>query len=191
MSSVRFIIITVPPPELSVLLESARKEAATLSHSCAALAYPPHITMRTGAVVPEESAESFADGLRESLGAWRPFTIHARGFFRAAYSSADGKPLHMVAWKVQADPHLVGLHARLASYTPFQRRAQPVFEPHLTLAFEDITEEAAVRLLRAAEKTPQTFPPELSWPCTNVGLYRKNEFHWEPYIVFRTLESTP
>jgi Bacterial phosphonate metabolism protein (PhnI) len=60
---VRFVIITVPPPELSVLLESTRAAAASLTRSCAALAYPPHITLRTGAVVPEESVESFASGL--------------------------------------------------------------------------------------------------------------------------------
>ena len=83
MSDVRFIIITVPPPALSVLLESARAAAASLTRTCAALAYPPHVTLRTGALVPEESVESFAAGLRESLGAWRPFTINARGFFHA------------------------------------------------------------------------------------------------------------
>jgi hypothetical protein len=95
----------------------------------------------------------------------------------------------MVAWKVLADQPLMDLHARLASYGPWRRRTQPSFEPHLTLAFEDITEGGARLLLDHAEGNPQTFPPDLSWPCNNVGLYRKNEFHWEPYIVFRTRET--
>ena len=191
MSDVRFIIITVPPPALSILLETARAAAASLTRTCAALAYPPHITLRTGALVPEESVESFAAGLRESLGVWRPFTINTRGFFRATYSSENGEPLHMVAWRVLADAPLMDLHARLVAYTPHRRRPQPAFEPHLTLAFEDISENDAQLLLRFVEESPDAFPPNLSWPCNNVGLYRKNDFHWEPYIVFRTMETAP
>lgn len=189
MSEVRFIVITVPPPGVSLVLESARAAAASLTGSSAALAYPPHVTLRTGAVVPGESVEAFASGLRESLGTWRLFPIRTRGFFHAAYSEGTGEPLHMVAWKVIADQPLTDLHARLASYGPWRRRTQPVFEPHLTLAFEDITENGARLLLDHAVGDPQVFPPDLAWPCSNVGLYRKNGFQWEPYIVFRTPET--
>jgi 2'-5' RNA ligase len=191
MSDVRFIIITVPPPALSTLLESARAAAASRTRTCEALAYPPHVTLRTGAVVPEDSVGSFTDGLRESLGAWRPFTITTSGLFHATYPSGDGQQLHMVAWRVVADAPLMDLHARLVSYTQYRRRPQPAFEPHLTLAFEDISERDARLLLRFAEENPEAFPPELSWPCNNVGLYRKVDFHWEPSAVFRTLETAP
>lgn len=191
MSEVRFIIITVPPPDTSMRLENARAAAASFSRSCAALAYPPHVTLRTGAVVPEQSIAAFAEGLQESLGAWRPFIIRMRGLFQASWQSGDGEELHMVAWRIERDAPLLDLHERLSAFTPFRRRAQPAFEPHLTLAFEDITATGARDLLRHAQGDPGTFPPDLAWPCNNIGLYRREGVRWEPFIVLRTMERSP
>jgi 2'-5' RNA ligase len=189
MSDVRFIIITVPPPDVAAALEAPRRAAAERSGSRAALAFPPHVTLRTGAVVPALSISEFAVGVRVALGPWRPFTIRAPGLFHTPYENGGGGLNHMVGWRVEVDEPLLRLHKALLSFDRFQRRAQPRFEPHVTLAFDDLEESDAVTLLAEARSRPDLYPPALSWTCDNVGLYRLCDETWEPYIVFHPQEA--
>jgi hypothetical protein len=62
VNGTRLIIITVPPPDVAAALHRARSEAARLTGSVAALAYPPHLTLRTGAVVPADGTHAFLEG---------------------------------------------------------------------------------------------------------------------------------
>jgi len=190
VGDVRFIIITVPPPAVANALEGPRRLAAERSGSHAALAYPPHVTLRTGAVVPALNISEFAAGIRAALGPWRPFTITARELFHTPYEDGDGDLRHMVGWRVDANEPLCKLHRDLLSFGRFQLRPQPAFEPHLTLAFDDLEEAQAEELLAYARSRPDLFPPELTWTCDNVGLFRKCDGAWEPYIAFSAPEGT-
>jgi 2'-5' RNA ligase len=87
--------------------------------------------------------------------------------------------------RIAPDPPLLELHGLLLSYTRFRRRPQPFFEPHLTLAFHDLTEESGHALLDRAKALPEIFPPRLDWECDNVGLYRQIGERWEPYYQFQ------
>jgi 2'-5' RNA ligase len=189
MKDIRFIIITVPPAELSARLEAPRRQAAALTGSACALAYPPHVTLRTGALVPLRSVREFAAGVRAALGPWRPFALRTEGVFHSPYENGDGGLKHMVGWRVVVDEPLLKLHRDLLSFERFRRRAQASFEPHLTLAFDDLQEDHALALLDHARSHPEVFPPELSWTCSNVGLYREWEERWEPYIEFHAPEG--
>ncbi len=189
MSDVRFIIITVPPPDVAAALEAPRRAAAERSGSRAALAFPPHVTLRTGAIVPARSISEFAVGVRVALGPWRPFPIAARELFHTLYENGGGGLKHMVGWRVDLDEPLLGLHKALLSFDRFQRRPQPSFEPHVTLAFDDLEESEAAALLADTRSQPNLYPPVLRWTCDNVGLYRQCDEAWEPYIVFHPQEA--
>jgi 2'-5' RNA ligase len=184
LSGIRFVILTIPPPPLCARLEAAHAMASALTGSVAALAFPPHVTLRTGAMVPSQNIAEFAAGIRAAMGPWQPFPLRSQSLFAAPYESDDGNIRHMVAWRFALDPPLLELHRRLLSYARFRRRPQPHFEPHLTLAFDDLIEEAARLLLERAKGLPDVFPPTLSWECDNVGLYRLNGDRWEPYYQF-------
>jgi len=150
-----------------------------MTGSTAALAYPPHVTLRTGALVPERNVAEFAAGMAQTLGKWRAFPVRTDGLFSTTYQAQDGTPRYIVGWRVVPDACLAGLHRRLLSYERFMRRAQPAFEPHVTLAFEDLAEEQVDPLLRHATDRPRVYPPRLEWPCTSVGLYWLRDGGWE------------
>jgi 2'-5' RNA ligase len=189
VNDVRFIIITVPPADVAARLEEARREASGLTHSRAALAYPPHVTLRTGAIVPPDSIGKFAAGMRTALGEWSPFPMRAEGLMHSVYEDHDGLSRHIVGWRVPADEPLLRVHRDLLSFRLYQRRAQPPFEPHLTLAFEDLEEQDAGRLLLHAASRPEIFPLELCWTCDRVGLYREMDESWEPFFEFHATEA--
>lgn len=189
MSEVRLTIVTIPPAALCGRLTGIRSLAAALTGSRAALLHPPHVTLRTGALVPEKSIKGFALELREAIGAWRPFVLRAQGLVHTTYADEEGRQRELVAWRILPDPPLMSMHARLLTCTRWQRRPQPPFEPHLTLAYEDLTVDAAQALLQAAQADPPLYPPELSWSCSNVTLCRFDGNYWEPCEMIQTLEE--
>ena len=58
-SIVRLIIISLPPEPLLGRLTELRREMCALADSREALRYPVHITLRTGALVPEDELPRF------------------------------------------------------------------------------------------------------------------------------------
>lgn len=189
MSEVRLTIVTIPPAPLCGRLTGLRSLAAGLTGSRAALLHPPHLTLRTGALVPEKMIGSFVRELRQALGPWRPFTLRAQGLFHTTYPDEAGSLRHLVAWRILPDPPLVDMHVRLLTCTRWQRRPQPPFEPHLTLAYEDLAADAAESLLQAAAAQPALYVPEFSWPCANVTLCRFAADRWEPCEMIQTIEE--
>lgn len=189
MNEIRLTIVTIPPAPLCGKLTGVRSLASTLTGSRAALLHPPHVTLRTGALVPEKQIKGFTQELRKAVGSWRPFPLRAQGLVRTVYTDEEGCPRQLVAWRILPDAPLLDLHARLLGCTRWQRRPQPPFEPHLTLALEDLSEEAAQRLLAAALAEPGTYPPAFSWPCTNITLCRFAGERWEPCEVLQTIEE--
>ena len=185
MNATRFVIITVPPPEVASAIHQARAEAGRLTGSVAALAYPPHLTLRSGVVVPLEDTPSFLEAFGACVGFWEPFSLRADGIVRSSYEAGDGAKRHLVAWHVEPSSALLGFHERLIGFVRYQRRPQPPFVPHLTIAYEDLGEQDAEVLLAHAAAPPEAFPPRLSWPCDNVALYRLIGGVWLPFHVYR------
>lgn len=63
----RFIIITVPPQPIFRKLEKLIKECSLLGNTYEAVAYPPHITLRTGALVPNGDVKPFVEGFKKKF----------------------------------------------------------------------------------------------------------------------------
>jgi hypothetical protein len=59
--TVRFIIITVAPQPVASEIDRARRAVCAVGQSNAALAYPPHVTLRTGVRVPVDIVSAFLD----------------------------------------------------------------------------------------------------------------------------------
>jgi 2'-5' RNA ligase len=90
-----------------------------------------------------------------------------------------------VAWRVEPDEALMALHHRLLRYRDFQRRPQSEYEPHVTIAFDDLGDRGAASLLAHAAAHPEAFPPIVSWTCDNVALYRQVAGSWLPDQTWR------
>jgi len=188
--SLRFVITTVLNGCAGEMVEAARREATRLSGSRAALAWPPHVTLRTGAVVPAPRVDEFVEEMGQALGAWRPFRLATTGIAHERYGAEDGSMHNLVAWSVVLDAPLHDLHRRLLSCSRWQRRPQPTFAPHLTLAFDDLDDAGAARLMAEVEWRADLFPTRLAWSCDNVCLHRWEGDRWIEHHAWRP-ELTP
>lgn len=186
MERIRFVIITVPPLRVVQQIDRFRIPAADVSHSRIALAYPPHVTLRTGALVPAAEVVDYVHGLRETLSDFRPFEISTTELIASTYEES-GETRYFVGYGVERSPELMALHDRLLTYSRFIKRKQPNFEPHLSIAYGDLTAEGQAAILHLAEKNPSLAPSRLSWICDNVGLYHRVGGEWVPYEVIQAV----
>lgn len=182
MERIRFVIITVPPRGVTQQIDRFRVPAADVSGSRIALAYPPHVTLRTGALVPAADVAEYVGGLRETLSDFRPFEIRTAGLISSTYREA-GEKKHFVGYAIEKSGELLSLHHRLLTYVPWIKREQPPFEPHLSIAYGDLSAEGRSAIMHLVEKNPGIAPGELSWSCDNVGLYHRVGGEWQPFAV--------
>jgi 2'-5' RNA ligase len=182
--AVRFIVITTPPPEVGRPIDEARQLVSGISGSRAALAYPPHVTLRTGMLVPAALVSSFLDGFEVVVAGWEPFLIRTDGLWITSYRDR-GKEKFLVGYRVVKDPGLTTLNRRLLAYTTWRASNRLSFEPHLTLAFDDLDLDGFVRVQHWLNDSPGVLPQAFSWTCDNVGLFRREGDSWCPYKVWR------
>jgi len=180
---VRFIVITTPPSEVSARIDEARRVVCEVAHSRASLSYPPHITLRTGALVPVESVPIFLDGFDAVARDWQPFSVRTDGIFSTTYRDRDIER-YLVAYRVAKDAAITALNEKLLRYTIWRASNRLHFEPHLTLAFEDMDVTDFLRVREWLETNSSALPASLSWTCDNVGLYRREGDEWTAYKVW-------
>jgi 2'-5' RNA ligase len=183
-SPVRFIIITTPPQDVSSRIDEARRHVCSVSGSQAALAYPPHVTLRTGALVPSSLVSSFIDAFGTVVGRWEPFSMRTEGLWRTSYRDR-GEEKYLVGYRILKDAALDELNRRLLLCTTWRASSRVSFEPHLTLAFDDLDLAGFVRVQHWLNENPGILPHGFSWTCDNVGLFRREGDAWSPYKVWR------
>jgi len=180
----RFIIITTPPQDVTQQIDEARHRVCSVSGSRAALAYPPHVTLRTGAMVPAALVPAFIDAFGAAVGRWDPFPIRTDGLWRTAYRDT-GKEKYLVGYHIAKDPALAALNARLLTCTTWRVSSRLDFEPHLTLAFDDLDLDGFVSVQHWLNDNPGILPKGFCWRCDNVALFRREADTWCAYKVWR------
>jgi len=182
--SVRFIIISVLPQAVARRFEEVRREVCEIAHSKAALAYPPHLTLRTGVLVPMESLDTFLNEFSNTVGAVVPFPLTTDGLLFTEYR--DGEVLkYLMGYRVRQDPELAKLNERLLGYERWRASNRLRFEPHLTLAFDDPSAEDMTRVRHWVEERPSALPAAFQWSCDNVSLYRRCGDSWSLHTEWR------
>jgi 2'-5' RNA ligase len=184
---VRFILITVPPLEVAVELEAVREELNRLAGSCAALNYPPHVTLRTGFLVPEEEIPNFLYEFRRCFDGEKAFHIRTDGIYCGLYEQDNGSQ-YIVCYRIKKEEGLLRLNKTLLSYRKYRKSDRTLFDPHLTIAYEDLSFEGFERLRHDIENRPELRRRQFSWKCDNAGLYLKNGDRWELYRIFSLSE---
>jgi 2'-5' RNA ligase len=182
--AVRFIIITTPPHNVAGQIDEVRQLVCSVGRSRAALSYPPHVTLRTGAMVPLALVPTFIEAFGAVVGSWGPFPIRTEGLWCTAYRDA-GKEKYLVGYRIVKDLEIVALNARLLTYTTWRASNRQHFEPHLTLAFDDLDLDGFVRLQHWLNDNPDVLPGGFSWTCDSVSLFRCEAGAWCAYKVWR------
>ncbi len=183
-ASIRFIIITVLPDDVARRFDSARRLVCEVGRSRASLAYPPHVTLRTGALVPVEHVSAFLEGFSEALGAWDPFSVTTDGFLLSGYQDGEVRK-YLAGYRVRKDPPIMSLNTRLLRFEKWRASNRLVFEPHLTLAFDDLTEEGMQRVRLWLDENPNGLPTGFQWSCDNVCLYRPQGDSWSLHAEWK------
>jgi 2'-5' RNA ligase len=182
--AVRFIIITIPPHDVAVQIDEARRLVCGIGGSEAALAYPPHVTLRTGALVPGPMISSFIEAFGAVVGRWEPFPIKTESLWRTSYRDRE-KEKYLVGYRIAKEPALRALNERLLRCSMWRASSRIHFEPHLTLAFDDLDFDGFERIGRWISANPDCLPKEFSWTCDNVGLFRREGDTWTAYKLWR------
>jgi 2'-5' RNA ligase len=188
--AVRFVIITALPEPAATALDQARRSVCRVGRCRAALAYPPHVTLRTGALVPRESLDSFLRELGRTVGAWDAFPVRTAGLLFTTYADGNDRK-RLIGYEVQKDAPLMELNARLLRYEAWRASDRLVFQPHITLAFDDLTEEGERSVRSWLNENPGVIPAGFTWTCDNVGVYRKVGGLWTLHMEWRARGVSP
>ncbi|MBN2735909.1 MAG: 2'-5' RNA ligase family protein [Spirochaetales bacterium] len=137
---IRFIIITTPPKQIQDEINVLRYEISRIGDCREALNYPPHITLRTGALVPENETPVYFKLFDKHIKELKPFSITTQGIDGGIYQS-QGESKHYFYYRINLTPELVEFHKRLLSFELYKKQEQTYYSPHLTLAFEDLSDE--------------------------------------------------
>jgi len=184
-STTRFIIITVPPPSISGKLEKLIADCSIIGDSYEAISYPPHITLRTGALVPEKDIRVFVDGFQRHCASLSRVKITTSGVYFDTYLQ-DSIKKYFIGYHILKTERLIDIHRELMTYDPFiKKNKQNEFTPHLSLAYHDLGEASFIRLKDYITANPDTYGDDYSWDMENVSLYVKKGEKWEPFYIHK------
>lgn len=184
--AVRLIIITVPPSEISEEIDAFRRTIARIGDTREALTYPPHITMRTGALVPPGRLEEYADRFERHLAGISSFLVETDALEQSTYE-ADGGRRHFVGYGIVRSGPLLELNARLLGFRDWIKSNRTDFYPHLTVAFHDLDGAGAARIAQWIIDNPSAVPSGFMWTCNSIGLWSRGEERWEPVRIAKFL----
>jgi len=178
MSTIRVIIITVPPAHVRSEIEPLRSALCRLAGDDQALAYPPHITLRTGAFVPREHIRVFVHKLWKTLDGMASFHVRADGLF-FGQTRHQGETRHICAATFEPCHALFELHQRLLSFQACIKGPQHTFWPHLSLVYGNLTAEGLLSIRDYLDHHPDLRQPAWHWAIDHVALYCPDIGHWK------------
>lgn len=170
----RFVILGLPPREVQEEIEAFRGPLNRLVGSREALRYPPHITLRTGLVCPDDGAQEVSAAFLSHASRGVLTEVSTGGLFFTTYGPAED-PKAMVGWAVARSPGLMDLHGHLLGFSPWQKGPQGEFQPHLTVAFHDLTPPGLEVLRSTLAGRPV---PEFRWTLDRVALFHERPEGW-------------
>ncbi len=180
---IRVIIITVPPEEIRSHLEPLRQRLCSLGGDPRALAYPPHITLRTGAFIPRDQLQAYIHDLGASIAGMPPCPVRAQRLYLGP-TDHQGCQRFICAATFAPSPDLHRLNQRLLTVSRYQKREQTSFWPHLSLVYGNLSLEGLRAVQSCLADNPEILKPEWSWSIDHVALYTLQSTHWQPLHIF-------
>ncbi|MBN1850661.1 MAG: 2'-5' RNA ligase family protein [Deltaproteobacteria bacterium] len=183
MNMTRLIIITVPPKEIADRVQQLRTPICEKYQAPWALTYPPHITLRTGVIVPQDNMENYLSDFTNLIKDQKPFRIRTDKIKSTIMRNGDDWKFFIYLPVIQ-DHALIHLNRHLLSYCRYRKSNQISFYPHMTLLWDSLTVKEQEEV-KATMNRDRRFTECYEWMCDNVSLYIRKEDHWVPFHVFR------
>ncbi len=185
---VRLIVISCLPEPQASAIDALRRKIGARADAAEALRYPPHITLRTGLVCPDDQAESVARDFLARAAERAPFMVGAESVIAADYLDGGGARRGLLAYRIACSPELLALHHHLLTYTAWQKGPQGPFEPHLSLCYQDVTPDAVRQLDEEFNDEVRRLLPV--WRLDRVELWHQADAGWIPFAG-TGLKGTP
>jgi len=183
---IRLIVITVPPKPVAEAITWFREPLCREYNDPWALSYPPHVTLRTGVLVPEKEMGRFIREFGKKIGGQASFMIQTDKV-RVGATVYEGQEKAFVYLPVIKDAALVRLNRHLLTYTRYRKSPKQEFEPHVTLFLGNVCPERIVDLRTQIAKRASALNSPWAWRCDNVSLYSKKNGFWEPFHIYPLL----
>ncbi len=171
---VRLIVIAVAPEAVARLVRPLMRRLGDIAGCRRALEYPPHVTLRTGALVPREELDSYIGGFCDCCRVLASARIATEAFVHELYDARpDGPARHFYGYSVERTPGLTALHDDLRRYSAYIKAGHRPFRPHLSIAYDDISDAGSKKIDCWLEKNTGAIPNHIEWTCDSVALYRR------------------
>ena len=191
---IRFVIISVlPEPESSYMYELV-KEACRITGSRTALTFPPHVTLRTGALVPSDKIKNYIEGFRLKIEQFAMKRI-LNEKIKITSSSLDftkyienGRTKNLVLYYINKTTWLSELNKFLLEYDLYIKSNKKEFIPHVSLCYDDLDDENCLLLKNHIEINKTRFLPEMSFYLDEISLYyQDSDSYWKNYYSQKIL----
>jgi 2'-5' RNA ligase len=183
---IRFVIISVIPEPVFTELKKLSKELFELSGSITALLYPPHITIRTGAIVPIDEIDVFIKGFKIHVDKFHSQKIETEFIktqkltFTEYYDNDVRK--NMIAYFIEKNPWLVKLNETLNEYENYKKSFKKDFNPHISLAYDDLDTANFIKLKNFIWTKKEKYLKEFSFNLSDVSLFYQNDYgYWNEF----------
>jgi len=176
----RFIIISTLPEPLFSRIQEEQKELNAITGAKEAMLYPPHITLRTGALVPEDKIESYVVSFRNHIKNIKPCTLSSKSIVYEEYLS-DGKTHYFIGYSLTLSSGLYDCHNTLWDFPKYAKSKRSDFNPHVSLAYKDLSTsnfEKAKLEWNSSDLEP------LEWFMDTISLYHIEDNRWQEYARF-------
>lgn len=172
----RFIMISVPPEPLARDLRALQTLLGVESGALEALRYPPHVTLRTGMVCPDEASVEAVRAFGEHAARLDPVELRSEGPVASGYRDASGAERGFLGYRMELSPELLELHRGLLAFEPWRKGPQGAFEPHVSLCYHDLSPDSARSLLEGHRPRIEALAP--AWIVRAAELWEPDGGSW-------------
>lgn len=154
--------VTYLAPDLHEQVQNLERELASVTGSRACLEiWEPHVTVGSEVYVDEDKVDALADKLHRAVTKIEAFSVTLNGF-RSVDNADKGylegftkNHIHIRVRKTQELEHLADSVERRVTkrYERYHSLSRP-YQPHLTVAFKDLTDEGFVKGRKLLEHRP-------------------------------------
>jgi len=187
--SVRFIIISVLPEPPRIKVINMMTEISLLAAASRAIKYPPHITLRTGVLVPVGELDSFVEEFGEHTVKFEKSESHdgriVTGNLELMKYCDGGSLKNILLYPVGITEWLKALNKHLLMFRRFIKSDKTDFSPHISVAYDDLMDERLDDVKNYIIDHRNVFDERLEFDMDSVSLYYEgiNGF-WTEYRRF-------
>jgi 2'-5' RNA ligase len=168
---IRLVIVAIPGGAVHDELFGLMKTLCTLTGSRTAVTFPPHMTLRTGVMVPVNETGTFIREFGRIIEKEKAIRsgIKTEGLRAFSYWEEENQKF-IILYSVRKSQALADLNKRLLGYERYKKSNKTVFQPHISLLYGDVDREAFETAKLFVSERPEVFDRGFSFDLDNITI---------------------